>query len=154
MLKTILVPLDGSDLAEHALPYALTLARSTHADLFLVRAARARALPGVEVADAEAEAEVVESAETYLARVIAQVPSGVSVRSGVYYGDAARGILEEIGLRDASLVVMVTHGRTGIGRTLLGSVAGGVLRQGRTPLLLVHPSGLSMDAAAEPAPPM
>ncbi len=136
MVKTLLVPLDGSSLAEQALPYATALAAGTRAEIFLVRAARARVLPGVDAGDAEVG--VVENAEEYLAHVTASLPSNLKVGCGVYYGDPVTGIVEESRLRDVGLVVMATHGRSGLGRWVYGSVAEGVLHRTPVPVLLVR----------------
>ncbi len=145
MLKTILVPLDGSALAERALPYAVTLARATGAHLFLTRAALARTLPGTDAG--EAEVEVVEDAEGYLTQVVAQIPPGVAAQTGVFYGDPVTAILEETSLREADLIAMATHGRSGLGRWVYGSVAEGVIQRSPVPVLLVRAWHAAADAA-------
>ncbi len=151
MLKTILVPLDGSELAERALPYAETLAGATGAELFLVRAAQARTLPGADPTDAEVD--VVEDAEGYLAGVTSRLAPRVRVESAVFYGDPTTAIVEEIGLRSADLVVMATHGRSGLGRWVYGSVAEGVLHDSPAPVLLVRAWHQREGAAALTARP-
>jgi nucleotide-binding universal stress UspA family protein len=60
------------------------------------------------------------------------------VRTSVWYGAAAPAIVEAARVAHADLVVMSTHGRSGIGRLILGSVAESVLRGTRTPILLVR----------------
>src|SRR5581483_2013856 len=139
---TILVPLDGSALADRALPYAATLARSSHARLALVRAALAHTLPGVD--PSEAQVAVVERAERELEATAERLRAeGLTVETHVYYDEAARAIVDAAEHAAADLVVMSTHGRGGLGRWVYGSVADRVLRRVAVPVLLV-------PAAAEP----
>jgi nucleotide-binding universal stress UspA family protein len=146
----ILVPLDGSEVAEEALPVAKDLAGALGGELALVRAAIAHEFPIMPVpaagagstaagglavsAGASDAAGQVRAAEEYLAQV---TPRGA--RSEVIMEGPARAIVDAAGYLEASLVVMTTHGRTGMRRALLGSVADGVLRQGSLPLLLIRP---------------
>jgi nucleotide-binding universal stress UspA family protein len=139
---TILVPLDGSPLADRALPYAATLARSSHARLALVRAALAHTLPGVD--PSEAQVTVVQRAERELEATAERLRSeGLTVETHVYYDEAARAIVDAAEQATVDLVVMSTHGRGGIGRWVYGSVADRVLRRVAAPVLLV-------PAAADP----
>lgn len=136
MPTTILVPLDGSALAERALPYAERLARATDGQLVLVRSALARTFPGTDPTDAQTAA--VDEAEAYVARIASRLEErGLAVIQAVPYGPAAEEILDEIDLRQADLVVMSTHGRSGLGRWIYGSVADHVLRGTRKPVLLI-----------------
>lgn len=130
----ILVPLDGSPFAEWALPFAEAIVRH-RGRLVLVRAVQAHVLPGGD--EPEAQRRTVAEAERYLAAVAGRLQVAAPAEVGVYYGSAAEGILAEIGLRDAGLVVMATHGRGGLGRAVLGSVADEVLRHAPVPVLLV-----------------
>src|SRR5262249_33208323 len=134
-LDRILVPLDGSLLAEGALPTALEMAQSSGARLLLLRAAYIHALPGMNSTDAEVEA--VRVAETYLDEVKARLaPMGATdVETIVWYGPAAVAIIEAAAFHKASLIAMTTHGRTGLERLVLGSVAESVLRGTPTPIL-------------------
>ena len=135
--KKILVPLDGSLLAEHALGKVVELAAGGAAVL-LVRAAEAHSLPGVD--PTEMQVEVVREAEEYLARVAARLEREDirDVQTSVWYGPAASAIVEAARLRGADLIVMSTHGRSGLGRLILGSVAEAVLRSTTTPILLLR----------------
>jgi nucleotide-binding universal stress UspA family protein len=141
-IDTVLVPLDGSPLAEMALPTAVVLLRdSPDATLILLRAAEATTLPGID--PTEAQVAVVRDAENYLERVAARLrDDGLSrVLTSVWYGKPARAIVEAAQLRRADLIVMSTHGRSGLRRFVLGSVAESVLRGTRTPILLVSEAG-------------
>jgi nucleotide-binding universal stress UspA family protein len=138
MYRAILVPLDGSSLAERALPYAQHLTRASAARLLLVRAALAHTIPGT--GRLQIQAEAVREAETYLREAAARLAQSGVVETAMFYGDAAEAILEEVRLRKIDLVVMATHGRSGIGRWLYGSVADEVLRHLDVPLLLIPPA--------------
>jgi nucleotide-binding universal stress UspA family protein len=140
MYRTILVPLDGSEFGERALPLALGIAQAMDAYLVLVRAASAAALAGVDATQAGCQAA--GEAESYLAQVADQLAIlGIPTVTAAPYGEAAEAILTEIELRGADLVVMCTHGRSGLGRWIFGSVAEGVLARSRAPILLVRPTG-------------
>lgn len=159
-LNKILVPLDGSSLAEAALPEAVELARTSGAQLFLLRAAQTHTPPGVDAT--QAQIEVVEEAEKYLAQVQEQLGTlGLKeVKTTVWYGPAAYAIVEAARLYKIDLIVITTHGRSGLGRLILGSVAESVLRGTRTPILVLRapeapvelPAGAGASAeSAEPA---
>jgi nucleotide-binding universal stress UspA family protein len=149
MYRTILVPLDGSAFSERALPMAIELARPMGAQLVLVRAASAPALPGDYATDAQVRA--VREAETYLVDAALKL-AGQSIRTetAVPYGAASEAILLEVGLRHADLVIMCTHGRSGLGRWIYGSVAEGVVAHSPVPVLLVRPTGSQAVLACEP----
>jgi nucleotide-binding universal stress UspA family protein len=143
-LDTILVPLDGSLLAEAALPKAVELAEISEARLLLLRAAEAH-MPYADLT--EAQVKVVREAEEYLARVADRLgASGLKkVETSVWYGPAAYSIVEAARLREVDLIVMTTHGRSGLGRLILGSVAESVLRGTTTPILLIRAAGAPVE---------
>jgi nucleotide-binding universal stress UspA family protein len=135
----LLIPLDGSRFAEAALPKAVELVRNNPgATLILLRAAEATTFPGVDPIDAQVS--VVHEAEDYLETVAARLRAdGVSgVRTSVWYGAAAPAIIEAAERANADLIVMSTHGRSGVGRLIVGSVAESVLRGARTPIFLIR----------------
>ena len=136
----ILVPLDGSELAEAALADAFDLAARDGAVVMLMRAAEARMLPGSDPILAEVEA--VADAEKYLAGLKAKLDGRGfrNVETHVWYGSPAASIIEAVGYYKADLIVMSTHGRSGIGRLIFGSVAESVLRGSATPIFLRRPS--------------
>ena len=153
--ERILVPLDGSPLAETALPKAVELlSNGPGSTLILLRAAEARVLPGVDLI--EAQVAVVREAESYLATVADRLrEQGIPriVRS-VWYSRAASAIVEAAQVRRVNLIVMSTHGRSGVRRALRGSVAESVRRRTRTPILLVSAGGaVEMAAPADPGLP-
>jgi len=154
-LEKILVPLDGSALAESALATAIDLlAECPTATLLLLRAAQAATPIIGDPVDAQVHA--VREAETYLESVAARLRDvGVKgVKTSVWYGPAAPAIVEAARVGKADMIVMSTHGRTGLGRLVLGSVAESVLRGTRTPILVVRDGHAPIDrprAEAGPA---
>jgi nucleotide-binding universal stress UspA family protein len=150
-IKTILVPLDGSVLAETALQPALDLARDYHAKVVLVRAAEGHTLPMSDPTDAQVEA--VRGAEGYLAGARERLGRAglADVETAVWYGPPAEAIVEAARYRDADLIVMSSHGRSGLERLVLGSVAETVLRSTETPTLLIRPGAALAEAPFVPA---
>ncbi|MBI2321737.1 MAG: universal stress protein [Chloroflexi bacterium] len=133
----ILVPLDGSALAETALPWAELLAERTGATLVLLRSALVRGLITEDLLEAEVQA--VQEAEEYVGRVAGALREhGLSVEMAVPYGEPGEAIVEASAWRSADLVVMATHGRSGLGRWVYGSVADHVLRGATVPVFLVR----------------
>ena len=132
--RRILVPLDGSSLAERALPYACWLAERHGAELTLVRCVET----GVQTIDA-AHHSAIGAALLYLEELAGRPPARLPVTTAVYCGEPVEGILEEIHLRRPDLVVMATHGRTGL-RVVLGNVADAVARRSPVPVLLIPPA--------------
>ena len=146
----ILVPLDGSELAEAAIAGAVETAAAGSSNLVLMRAAEARTLPGTDAIDAQIEA--VREAETYLASVKAMLEKqGVQkVEANVWYGPAASAIIEAAQMYKPDLIVMSTHGRSGLGRLIFGSVAESVLRGTTIPILLIRPVGAPVERPTGP----
>jgi nucleotide-binding universal stress UspA family protein len=133
----IMVPLDGSRLAEVALPEAFDFARRG-AMLVLLRAAEATRLPAAD--PTESQVAVIREAEGYLASVAARArTAGVDkVETSVWYGPPAESIIDAARVRGIDLIVMSSHGRSGLGRLVLGSVAETVLRGTTIPILLLR----------------
>ena len=142
MFTRILIPLDGSKTAEKVLPYARFLAEALKLPIELlavvdiaemaahISAERARHL------DTMIE-DSARSSEQYLKRVAGMFP-GANTKCTVEKGKAEQAIIETAAVDKGALVTMATHGRSGMNRWLLGSVAEKVLRGGTNPLLLVR----------------
>ncbi|HEX9146196.1 MAG TPA: universal stress protein [Candidatus Binatia bacterium] len=142
MYTRILIPLDGSKTAEQALPYARTLANKLKVPLELM---------GV-IDIAEFAAHISAEKARYLERIIeqgerssvdylkgiAKTFPGLSVICTVEKGTAAETIIDKAAADKGTLITMATHGRSGINRFVLGSVAEKVLRATNNPLLLVR----------------
>ena len=142
MMKRILVPLDGSLLAESALAVAAKLARSTDGMLILVQALAlpveydSPLMPQVlprEVGDDDARVQA------YLTRQ-ASLPmlSGLPVKTAVLTAAPALSILNAATEYQADMIVMTSHGRTGVSRWVFGSVAEHVARQAHVPVLVLR----------------
>jgi nucleotide-binding universal stress UspA family protein len=136
--RIVLVPLDGSTLAEQALERAIGC-MDNGGKLVLLRAAEAHTSAFRD--PSEAQVAAVSEAETYLetAAMRARRAGAKDVETCVWYGPAVEAIVEAADHRKADLIVMTTHGRSGVGRLVLGSVAESVLRATTVPMLLVHP---------------
>jgi nucleotide-binding universal stress UspA family protein len=137
-VNSILVPLDGSALAESALPRVIALAAGTETRVILMRATEAPTFPPGDLVSAQVKA--VGEAERYLAEIAARLATvGVShVRCAVWYGAPAPAIIDAAALDHVELIVMASHGRSGLGRVVMGSVAESVLRGTTTPILLLR----------------
>lgn len=146
----IVVPLDGSELAERALPIATTIASGMSIPLHLLRAVgldevrsaiRDQQKAGKFLVDHEqtyedARQESERRAAAYLEQVAEPLQAqGVDVETGMLRGTAAFELLSKIQRTD--LVVMTSHGRHGFRRWLLGSVAEKLVREAKAPVLLV-----------------
>jgi nucleotide-binding universal stress UspA family protein len=132
----LLIPLDGSALAERVLGPALDLARLMEARCRLLRVVESRSSPGGSPEAAQAEA--------YLERVAGRVRGqGLHVRTQVVVAPhAAEAILQEAEGQAGGLIALATHGRSGLKRLLLGSVADKVVRGSGSPVLVWRPPGL------------
>jgi nucleotide-binding universal stress UspA family protein len=144
MATRILVPLDGSPLAEQALPCAATLARGLPAELVLFRAIwiPPDILEMLDESTVELNAIVAQleaEANGYLGTLVEQLrDAGLSARSVVRRGPAAETILDYASQVNVDQIVMATHGYSGIKRWTHGSVAERLLQAAHTPLLLVR----------------
>ncbi|MCA9834426.1 MAG: universal stress protein [Thermomicrobiales bacterium] len=143
MFNHIIVPLDGSALAEEALEEAKKLSKSTGSPLKLIRVVdtyRTQSLPATGMALdysmlSELAEEEIEDAKTYLTAVVEKVKAeGYDVTGDVLHGPIARQICATAGPED--VIVMSSHGRTGIKRWFLGSVAEEVMRNANCNVLL------------------
>lgn len=140
MYKTIMLTLDRSGLAEQAIPHAVALAKSFGASLEVVSVVP---LPGSDAtavtgADIDWELEVA-TYEEYLSGVMARIADeGIPATSEIRRGNIAEEILRHADEAQVDLIVMSTHGRSGLGRWVYGSIADRVLRYAPVPVLLVR----------------
>ena len=144
----ILVPLDGSGLAEKALPHAVALARANSGGITLLRVvppiASIAPLGGAITQSPalwDAWAAEPQIAHKYLYAVADKLPAaGLVVQTKVLQGDPAGEIVAYAERNSSvSLVVMSTHGRSGLGRWIMGSVAEKVLHASAVPIVVVRP---------------
>lgn len=148
-IRRMLVTLDGSAFSREVMAPALELARITGARLSLLevvtRGGGIRRL-------LRASERSAESAEQFLREVRSGIPEEygpVAVRV-MEEGNAAAGIVRESRREEVDLVAMATHGRGGLRRLVLGSVAESVVRGTRKPVLLYRPTGVGADDGARP----
>ena len=156
VIRKVLVPLDGSDFAEHALESVYELVQAEDVMVRLVRVSELAVYPSTmygaasyEAVDAYMAAIQAES-EDYLKNKSAEFedrPGSVSWE--VRDGTTSAAILEAAKEFDADLIAMSTHGRTGFRRFLMGSVAEQVLREAGIPVMMVGPTDIDADAEAD-----
>ncbi len=141
MYKKILVPLDGSELAEVALPYAEELAGRLGSEVILLHVCES------------AEERYHNMHQLYMQKMVGATKRGVkkylekpgatsiSVRSAILFGHPAEQILDYADKKRIELIVIATHGLSGIRRWVLGSVADKVVNATKQPLVLIRASG-------------
>ncbi len=147
----IVVPVDGSEMAEQALPHASHLGKAMGLIVELVRAipsieeynSLANLGPASLVSQAPTYAEyraiVEKEAEEYLARLRERLEQeGAMADWRLLHGPAAAAIIDHSAASEEALLVMTTHGRSGVARMVLGSVAERVVRQSGEPVLLIR----------------
>ena len=152
-LRRLLVPLDGSQLAEDALHHAVALAKMSGASILLMQATHEldagnkRILFANEEEAEEAMSQWLQDADTYLQSIKHQLlGQDIAVETLVKAGEPAAQISQIVADRAIDLVVMSTHGRTGVRRWMYGSVANKVLRGLTHPLLLIPSRAAAEDA--------
>lgn len=138
-IKNILIPIDYSERSGATMSYAVSLAKEYDAKLHLVHVYEppiaytdggfaATVLPPADVIDVEAERD----------RLTAAIPSGdLAVQTQFVIGNPSEELVDYAKAQNVDLIVMGTHGRTGLTRLLMGSVAEGVLRHASCPVLTV-----------------
>jgi nucleotide-binding universal stress UspA family protein len=137
MFKKILVPLDGSQLSQRALEPALDLSQQAGAELLLVRVPTADTLSFV-ISEAK-QRELAQDALAYLESVCKSYEQPqFSIRAQVLDGDVASAIVDTARAEQVDLIVMSTHGYSGLTRWVLGSVTEKVLRSAPCPVLAVR----------------
>ncbi len=144
MIRTILVPLDGSPFGEQALPLAVEIARRARASVQLVHVHQPVTTPwtGSELAaDLKLETELRRQEQEYLHQTAERLgrEGGIPVTDALLEGPVVEVIHERALGCGADLVVMATHGRGPLSRFWLGSVADQLIRRAAAPLLLVRP---------------
>ena len=144
MYKKILVPLDGSELAEKALDHAEELAKTYGAEIILFEVIPLMPIYGspelVTPLIVDEDKNKNEAVERYLTNLAEEMKTrGHKVTAIVRTGQqVAVEIIDFAKERGVDLIVMCTHGRSGITRWVLGSVAHKVLTRAETPILLIH----------------
>jgi len=146
-LRQVLLPTDFSGCANYALPYAAAIARATGATIVCLHVVEP-VVPAVgytglaepmPIADISEQLE--DSAERELPRLTDREEcAGLNVEEIIVHGDAAAEIVRVAAEREVDLIVISSHGRTGLGRIIFGSTAEAVVRHARCPVLVVKPA--------------
>ena len=143
MAKRILVPLDASPLAESIVPLVVDAARGAGATVRLLHVTEVPQTltddTGRVIAYADQEMERLEAEGMDYLRAVEVQLEGIPVECVVRFGDPVKEILLEAEAFGADLIAVATAGRSGLGRTVLGSVAEQVFRKSRVPVVLFHP---------------
>ena len=150
MYKRVVVPLDGSPLAESMLRFVVDIAGPLDLEVVLLRVIRVLPRPVTE----SVSAAVLDNAEysstdalEYLAPLAAELKRrGIRVRTQVRRGEPVEEIVDCAREVDADLIAMTTHGRSGLGRWLFGSVAEAVLREAEIPVFLMRMTEAQVEA--------
>jgi nucleotide-binding universal stress UspA family protein len=147
MVKRILVPLDGSALAERAIPVAARIVRASAGSILFLRVVSTASEFGVymnqpSVLMQEAIEEDLATATEYLTKITkSKLLAGIEMDVGIFTGSAALQILDVARTRQVDLIVMCSHGETGIKRWVMGSVAHKVIRHSPVPVLVLRDNG-------------
>lgn len=150
-----MVSLDGSELAECALRHAESIAKSCQATVELVRVIEPIAIPtrgGIALTAEELQQIQLHEeheARNYLDKIADQLKQGgTKAKTEVLIGKVADSLADYINKGNADLIIMATHGRSGISRWVWGSVADRILRSSSIPVLLVRPPGCMPGSCA------
>jgi nucleotide-binding universal stress UspA family protein len=155
MYQRILVPLDGSVLSETVLPHAANLARALDVEIVLVHV-EISPVPEFDphtsllAPQTDEIRRMREANKSYIKAMCAKLEKeGARATYLLREGPVAEQIIETAGIMQADLIAMSTHGRTGMLRLLLGSVAGKVVHESRIPVMLIRPHGAQSPGASE-----
>lgn len=145
-LRTILLPTDFSGCANYALPYAAAIARATQARVICIYVVEpiVPAVGYTGMAEPMPIADISEQLEDSAERELPEVMhcdelKGLAVEEVIAHGDAAAEIVRVAAEREVDLIVIASHGRTGLGRMIFGSTAEAVVRHAGCPVLVVKP---------------
>ncbi len=146
-VRSILVPTDFSECARHAVPVAAELARLLGARVMCLHVVEpvVRPVGWTPVAEPMPATELSERLEETAARDLpafskSEEFAGLEVEDLLAHGEPAAEIVRVAEERGAGLIVVSSHGRTGLGRILFGSTAESVVRHARCPVLVVKPT--------------
>jgi nucleotide-binding universal stress UspA family protein len=155
LYKKILVPLDGSTLAECALEHVKTISLGCNVpDVVLFGVVE----PTYAISDALSDGAIIytelinqikKDADSYINNVTNtfKLQTGINAKSVLAYGNAANEILDYVKKNQVDLIIMITHGMSGISRWLFGNVADRVSHHSTVPVLIVTPFGCRLDTS-------
>lgn len=142
--KKILFPVDFSELSPKIVPHVITMAEKLDAEVHIIfvvpQLENYRSIFVSHISVENFEAEIVLGAETKMDEFVeAFFKSVVSPKTNVLIGDIAEEIIKYIKVKGINLVIMGTHGRKGMDRIILGSIADRVIKSSPVPVLSVNP---------------
>lgn len=146
-IKRIAVPIDFSDNCLDALQAGCELAATYESELYLVHVAE----PWIAVAMSSSEPYPTKRFEEALTDVSVPAVHGVAVHRSVRVGETVKEMLKFLTEKEIDLVVMGSHGRTGLSHVLLGSIAEAIVRRAPCPVLIVRPRPGSKAASTTAA---
>jgi universal stress protein A len=148
-IKTILCPVDFSEISDSALEYAVFLASHHHAKLLLLHVVEyLQELEQYQVlvfTPIELSEKMVNRAQEDLNKLSQQIQKTIKVETVIRQGKAFVEIIKQAKEKDMDLIVMASHGRTGISHMLMGSVAEKVVRKANCPVLIVRDKNTQFD---------
>jgi universal stress protein A len=153
-IKRVLVPTDFSDCSKRALLYAVAFAKQFGAEIILTYVAEPY-IPAPEMMPVETDlllSRIRQDGQAGLTQLRESIKEGVKVTSSLRIGHPATEIVAAADELDADLIVLSTHGRTGFGRVLLGSVAEHVTRHAHCPVLTVREREREFVKTSDPDP--
>lgn len=143
MYQHIMVPLDGSELAECVFPHVESIA----AGCGVSRVTLVTVIEPFQLTRSEEERQKMESfgvsaAENYLSQVMNRLsPGKLDLKAEVIVGPAVESLVDYAAANGVDLIVIATHGRSGVGRWVWGSTADRILRAACAPVLMVRAAG-------------
>jgi nucleotide-binding universal stress UspA family protein len=155
-IRSILLPTDFSECGNYALSYAASLARTFRASIICVHviepmvptvgySGMTEPLPIADITD-----QLEDSAERELPKIArCEECAGLEIEELIVHGEAAAEIVRVAKDRNVDLIVVSSHGRTGLGRILFGSTAEAVVRHASCPVLVVKPSQEEQDSSKQ-----
>jgi universal stress protein A len=148
-IKTILCPIDFSEVSANAMEYAVFLASHHHAELLLLHVVEyLQEFEHYQIlvfTPQELAKEMEKQAYEQLKKLTEQIKKNIKVKTIVRQGKAFMEIIREAKEKDMDLIVMGSHGRTGISHMLMGSVAEKVVRKAGCPVLIVRDKNIQFD---------
>lgn len=155
MKHGLFVPLDGSSWSEHALPFATMLARQAQVPLHLAHVhipIVTEYVESIPIIDPEMDQASRRNDRAYLDAVCDKLTTlaGVRARGTVLDGPVIDTLIDHVHATQADMIVMTTHGRGGLTRLWLGSVADTLVRRSHVPVLVIRPHEAAADLSATP----
>ncbi len=130
-MKTLVVPLDGSDVGTNALSLATVLARATGARVELTHVVTRSHF-------SDANGVLPESSESFLERVRSSLPGDLEVTTSIEYGDPVEQVLKRVDQAPGAVLIISSRGRTGVSRTVFGSVSDQIIRMSPAPVIVTR----------------